>query len=318
MSFDVVTNGPVASAGSTLRRSSESGTSAPTDVEIRITDGGEVMYRSPGVFECYYKNEESTRETKTADGWVHTGDAGFFDERGHLKIIDRAKDVGKLNDGALFAPKYIENKLKFFPHIKEVVAYGDQRDYCAAFINIDLEAVGLGFLVEGGAVVLAVVGVELEDDAVGVHALEIFEGAREDHPAFFDDGDVVADSDEAVAGSFGGDRDANEIVDGGSVFTGVSQGSGEGLDRELHPVDPAVALHDRWHVNLRRFRHLSGSAQPDTIAFRAHLEPVRAHVRRGALRAWRWHRGSASASRPQIPEAAVHRPLRRCRRASTS
>jgi len=112
------------------------------DVEIRITDNGEVMYRSPGVFECYFKNEESTRETKTEDGWVHTGDAGFFDDRGHLKIIDRAKDVGKLNDGSLFAPKYIENKLKFFPHIKEVVVYGDQRDFCAAFINIDLEAVG--------------------------------------------------------------------------------------------------------------------------------------------------------------------------------
>jgi long-chain acyl-CoA synthetase len=111
-------------------------------VEIRITDSGEVMYRSPGVFECYFKNEESTRETKTEDGWVHTGDAGFFDDRGHLKIIDRAKDVGKLNDGSLFAPKYIENKLKFFPHIKEVVVYGDQRDFCAAFINIDLEAVG--------------------------------------------------------------------------------------------------------------------------------------------------------------------------------
>ncbi len=111
-------------------------------VEIKITDSGEVMYRSPGVFECYFKNEESTRETKTEDGWVHTGDAGFFDDRGHLKIIDRAKDVGKLNDGSLFAPKYIENKLKFFPHIKEVVVYGDQRDFCAAFINIDLEAVG--------------------------------------------------------------------------------------------------------------------------------------------------------------------------------
>ena len=112
------------------------------DVEIRITDGGEVMYRSPGVFACYFKNEESTRETKTEDGWVHTGDAGFFDDRGHLKIIDRAKDVGKFNDGSLFAPKYIENKLKFYPYIKEAVAFGDQRDYCATFINIDMEAVG--------------------------------------------------------------------------------------------------------------------------------------------------------------------------------
>ncbi len=113
-----------------------------TGVEIRIEENGEVMFKSPGVFLGYYKSEEATAETKTADGWVHTGDAGFFDIDGHLKIIDRAKDVGKLNDGSMFAPKYLENKLKFFPYIKEAVAYGNQRDYVAAFINIDLEAVG--------------------------------------------------------------------------------------------------------------------------------------------------------------------------------
>ncbi len=112
------------------------------EVEIKITEAGEVMFRSPGVFQEYYKNPEATRQTKTDDGWVHTGDAGFFDSDGHLKIIDRAKDVGKLNDGTLFAPKYIENKLKFFPNIKEAVAFGHERDYCAAFINIDLDAVG--------------------------------------------------------------------------------------------------------------------------------------------------------------------------------
>jgi len=111
-------------------------------VEIRIADDGEVLYRSPGVFHGYYKNPEATAETKTPDGWVHTGDAGFFDEDGHLKIIDRAKDVGRLNDGTLFAPKYIENKLKFFPEIREVVAFGNGRDYVSAFVNIDLEAVG--------------------------------------------------------------------------------------------------------------------------------------------------------------------------------
>ena len=110
-------------------------------VEIKIADNGEVLYRSPGVFQCYFKNEEATRETKTQDGWVHTGDAGFIDDRGHLRIIDRAKDVGKLNDGSMFAPKYVENKLKFFPHIKEAVAFGHGRDFCAVFINIDLEAV---------------------------------------------------------------------------------------------------------------------------------------------------------------------------------
>ncbi len=113
------------------------------DVEIKIDDNGEIMYRSPGVFLSYYKNPESTASTKTEDGWVHTGDAGFFDEHnGHLKIIDRAKDVGKLNDGTLFAPKYIENKLKFFAFVKEAVLFGDGRDYSTAFINIDLDAVG--------------------------------------------------------------------------------------------------------------------------------------------------------------------------------
>jgi long-chain acyl-CoA synthetase len=113
------------------------------DVEIRIDDNGEIMYRSPGVFQCYYKNPESTASTKTEDGWVHTGDAGFFDEAsGHLKIIDRAKDVGKLLDGTLFAPKYLENKLKFFSFIKEAVLFGNGREYSTAFINIDLDAVG--------------------------------------------------------------------------------------------------------------------------------------------------------------------------------
>ena len=117
------------------------GVAAP-DVEIKITEGGEVTYRSPGVFKEYYKNPEATAETKTQDGWVQTGDAGFFDQDGQLKIIDRAKDVGKLNDGSMFAPKYIENKLKFFPYIKEAVAFGAGRDYTVVFLNIDLEAVG--------------------------------------------------------------------------------------------------------------------------------------------------------------------------------
>lgn len=117
------------------------GTPAP-EVELKIAENGEVMFRSPGVFVEYFKNPEATKSSKTEDGWVLTGDAGFVDDRGHLKIIDRAKDVGKLNNGTLFAPKYIENKLKFFPNIKEAVAFGHERDYCAVFINIDLEAVG--------------------------------------------------------------------------------------------------------------------------------------------------------------------------------
>jgi long-chain acyl-CoA synthetase len=117
------------------------GPAAP-NVDIRISDTGEVMFRSPGMFLGYFKEAEKTAEVMTPDGFVKTGDAGFFDQTGHLKIIDRAKDVGKLADGSLFAPKYIENKLKFYPNIKEVVAYGDGRDFVACFINIDMTAVG--------------------------------------------------------------------------------------------------------------------------------------------------------------------------------
>ena len=111
-------------------------------VEIRIADNGEVMVRSGGLMTGYFKRPEATAEAIDADGFFHTGDAGFFTDDGHLKIIDRAKDVGRMLDGALFAPKYIENKLKFFPFIKEAVAFGDQRDACHAFINIDMDAVG--------------------------------------------------------------------------------------------------------------------------------------------------------------------------------
>ena len=111
-------------------------------VELKLTEQGEVLFRSPGVFQEYYKNPEATAETRTADGWVHTGDAGLMTADGHLRIIDRAKDVGRLNSGELFAPKYIENKLKFFPNIREAVAFGNGRDYVAAFICMDLAAVG--------------------------------------------------------------------------------------------------------------------------------------------------------------------------------
>ncbi len=122
-------------------RSETVGPPAP-NVEIRIADDGEVQFKSPGQFVTYYKEPEKTAETMTPDGFVKTGDAGFFEADGHLRIIDRAKDVGKLNDGTLFAPKYIENKLKFFPNIKEAVAFGDGRGFVTAMINIDLTAVG--------------------------------------------------------------------------------------------------------------------------------------------------------------------------------
>jgi len=115
-------------------------------VEIKVSEQGEVLVKSAGLLKGYYKNPEATAEVLTADGWYHTNDAGFIDSHGHLKIIDRVKDVGRIqggaSDGAMFAPKYVENKLKFFPHIKEVVAYGDGRDKVCVMLNIDFEAVG--------------------------------------------------------------------------------------------------------------------------------------------------------------------------------
>ncbi len=115
----------------------------PVDgVELRVSEAGEVLIRSPGLLREYYRNEAATREVKDAEGWYHTGDAGYLDRDGHLKIIDRAKDVGRMADGAMFAPKYLENKLKFFPYIKEAVAIGDGRDRVMAMINIDFEACG--------------------------------------------------------------------------------------------------------------------------------------------------------------------------------
>src|SRR6478735_2651405 len=115
-------------------------------VELKVEPSGEILVRSPGLLKEYYKNPEATAEVLGADGWYRTGDAGFIDASGHLKIIDRAKDVGRIaggaNDGALFAPKYVENKLKFFPYIKEAVAFGDKREKVCVFVNIDLEAVG--------------------------------------------------------------------------------------------------------------------------------------------------------------------------------
>jgi long-chain acyl-CoA synthetase len=111
-------------------------------VELRFSPERELLIRSPGLFREYYKNAQATRDAKDAEGWFHTGDAGFFDAEGHVKIIDRVKDVGKLADGTLFAPKYLENKLKFFPYIKEAVCFGHQRDKVCAFVNIDPDAIG--------------------------------------------------------------------------------------------------------------------------------------------------------------------------------
>ena len=110
--------------------------------ELRISADGEVQIRSPAVFCGYYKQAQATREALTEDGWFRTGDSGYVDERGHLVVIDRAKDVGKLADGTSFAPQFIENKLKFSPFIGEAVAFGDGRPFVSAMIAIDLETLG--------------------------------------------------------------------------------------------------------------------------------------------------------------------------------
>jgi len=115
---------------------------AVSGVELRFSPERELLIRSEGLFREYYKNPDATRQAKDAEGWFHTGDAGFFDPGGHVKIIDRVKDVGRLADGTLFAPKYLENKLKFFPYIKEAVCFGHERDKVCAFVNIDPEAIG--------------------------------------------------------------------------------------------------------------------------------------------------------------------------------
>ena len=111
-------------------------------VELKFSPERELLIRSPGLFREYYRNPEATLQAKDPEGWFHTGDAGYFDPDGHVKIIDRVKDVGALSDRTLFAPKYLENKLKFFSYIREAVCFGHGRDKVCAFINIDPDAVG--------------------------------------------------------------------------------------------------------------------------------------------------------------------------------
>jgi long-chain acyl-CoA synthetase len=109
--------------------------------EIKITEEGEIISRSSSLFMGYFENQEATDET-IIDGWLHSGDAGYFNDRGHLVVIDRVKDVMTLADGTKFSPQFIENKLKFSPYIKEAVAIGHERDYIIAMICIDFEIVG--------------------------------------------------------------------------------------------------------------------------------------------------------------------------------
>jgi long-chain acyl-CoA synthetase len=109
--------------------------------EVRIGPGGEIQSRSPSVFLGYYKNDEATRSA-LAEGWLHSGDAGYFSEDGHLVVIDRLKDVMKLADGTQFSPQFIENRLKFSPYVKEAVVVGKERPYLTAMLCIDMGVVG--------------------------------------------------------------------------------------------------------------------------------------------------------------------------------
>jgi long-chain acyl-CoA synthetase len=112
------------------------------ETEVKITDEGEILSRSPAVFLGYYKNEEATRETVTEDGWLLSGDAGYFDDNGRLVVIDRLKDVMHLNDGTQFSPQFLENKVKFSPFLREAGILGGGRDYVAAILCIDMDIVG--------------------------------------------------------------------------------------------------------------------------------------------------------------------------------
>ena len=116
------------------------GTPIP-ETEVRITEEGEIICRSPSVFLGYYKNDEATRET-LVDGWLHSGDRGFIDEDGHLVVFDRSKDVMTLNDGRPFSPQYLETRLKFSPFLQEAWVIGDGRDYVCAVMCIDYQVVG--------------------------------------------------------------------------------------------------------------------------------------------------------------------------------
>ncbi len=109
--------------------------------DVKITEDGEIITRSPSVFLGYYKNEEATQEA-LRDGWLHSDDKGFIDDDGHLVVFDRTKDVFTLRDGRPFSPQYLETRLKFSPYIKDSWVIGDKRDYISAVLCIDYSVVG--------------------------------------------------------------------------------------------------------------------------------------------------------------------------------
>jgi long-chain acyl-CoA synthetase len=116
------------------------GTPIP-ETEVKISEEGEIICRSPSVFQGYYKNEEATRKT-LVDGWLYSGDKGFIDEDGHLVVFDRSKDVMTLRDGRPFSPQYLETRLKFSPFVQESWVVGSNRPFIAAVLCVDYSVVG--------------------------------------------------------------------------------------------------------------------------------------------------------------------------------
>ncbi|MBW2117720.1 MAG: AMP-binding protein [Deltaproteobacteria bacterium] len=116
------------------------GTAIP-GTEIKITEDGEILSKSPSVFIGYYKNDEATEKT-LKDGWLYSGDTGFIDDDGHLVVFDRSKDVMTLNDDRPFAPQYLESRLKFSPHVQDAWVIGDKLPYVTAVMCIDYSVVG--------------------------------------------------------------------------------------------------------------------------------------------------------------------------------
>jgi long-chain acyl-CoA synthetase len=112
-----------------------------SETEVKITEDGEIISKSPSVFLGYYKNPEATEET-LRDGWLYSGDRGFIDEDGHLVVFDRSKDVMTLRDGRPFSPQYLETRLKFSPYLRDAWVVGDNRDYVVGVTCIDYSVVG--------------------------------------------------------------------------------------------------------------------------------------------------------------------------------
>jgi long-chain acyl-CoA synthetase len=113
----------------------------PVDgIEVRLADDGEVLLRSPDLFECYWRNEDATAQAKGADGWLRTGDVGEWRD-GALRLIDRARDFIVTIGGKTISPSFIENALRASPYVAEAVVFGHGRKYLTAIVEIDFDTV---------------------------------------------------------------------------------------------------------------------------------------------------------------------------------